>query len=89
MRSVSSIKTLCVGSVLALAIAGEAVAETTLRYAEATPNRGSRAEALQFFADEINERSSGGLSLDIHWGGGVTEVFRYSQRGLCRYRGYG
>ncbi|WP_166267369.1 C4-dicarboxylate TRAP transporter substrate-binding protein [Marinobacter caseinilyticus] len=71
MKSFNSIKTLCVTSLLALAMASEAVAETTLRYAEATPNRGSRAEALQFFADEIKERSEGELVLDIHWGGAL------------------
>lgn len=71
MKSLYSIRTMCAGSLLALAMAGQAVAETTLRYAEATPNRGSRAEALQFFADQINERSGGDLSLDIHWGGAL------------------
>ena len=48
-------KSLVVGSVLSLATLGQAVAETTLRYAEATPNRGARADALQYFADQLQE----------------------------------
>lgn len=64
-------KSLVVGSVLSLATLGQAVAETTLRYAEATPNRGARADALQYFADQLEQQSGGDLKLDIHWGGAL------------------
>lgn len=64
-------KALVVGSVLSLATLGQAVAETMLRYAEASPNRGARAEALQYFADQLDDQSGGDLKLDIHWGGAL------------------
>lgn len=49
----------------------QASAAVTLRYAEAGPNRGTRAEAVQFFADEVERLSSGNLIIDIHWGGAL------------------
>lgn len=50
-------------------IAGNALAGMNLRYAEGTPNRGVRAEALNHFVNEINRRSDGELTIDVHWGG--------------------
>ncbi|MDO6459674.1 C4-dicarboxylate TRAP transporter substrate-binding protein [Granulosicoccaceae sp. 1_MG-2023] len=47
------------------------MAGTSLRYAEGTPNRGVRAQALQYFADQLKEQSAGELELDIHWGGAL------------------
>lgn len=49
------------------AMSGAAIAET-LRYAEFGPNRGTRAEALNWFADEIKKRSNGALEIEFHWG---------------------
>jgi len=40
----------------------------TLRFAEFGPNRGSRATALLWFADEIQKRSGGSLEIEFHWG---------------------
>ncbi len=40
----------------------------TLRYAEFGPNRGLRAQALRWFADEIKKRSGGSLEIEFHWG---------------------
>ncbi|MDW3224393.1 MAG: C4-dicarboxylate TRAP transporter substrate-binding protein [Paracoccaceae bacterium] len=60
--------------VCAFAFAGlgaGAQAETKLIHAEAGPNRGARAAALQWFADEVGERSAGELSIDIQWGGAL------------------
>eukprot|EP00003_Mantamonas_plastica_P001620 TRINITY_DN11140_c0_g2_i1.p1 TRINITY_DN11140_c0_g2~~TRINITY_DN11140_c0_g2_i1.p1 ORF type:complete len:359 (+),score=59.40 TRINITY_DN11140_c0_g2_i1:419-1495(+) len=65
------IKSLMVGSVLTAATVGQVAAETTFRYAEATPNRGARAAALQHFADELKDQSGGDMTLDIHWGGAL------------------
>lgn len=50
-----------------MAIVGEAYAKT-LRYAEFGPNRGTRAEALNWFADELKKRSNGELEIEFHWG---------------------
>ncbi|MBO28306.1 MAG: C4-dicarboxylate ABC transporter substrate-binding protein [Rhodobacteraceae bacterium] len=56
----------------ALVAAGTvATAETTLIHGEAGPNRGARADALQWFADQLTERSDGELKVDIQWGGAL------------------
>lgn len=47
------------------------IAETTLIHGEAGPNRGARAVALQWFADQVAERSAGDLRIDIQWGGAL------------------
>ncbi|UWR21954.1 C4-dicarboxylate TRAP transporter substrate-binding protein [Sulfitobacter sp. S190] len=51
--------------------AAAAQAETTLIHGEAGPNRGARAAALQWFADEVSERSGGDIKIDIQWGGAL------------------
>ncbi|WP_410218796.1 C4-dicarboxylate TRAP transporter substrate-binding protein [Paracoccus sp. (in: a-proteobacteria)] len=63
----SSFKALMAGSLMA-ALAGAASAETVLLYGEPGPNRGARAEATQWFADQVAELSEGDLRLDITWG---------------------
>lgn len=52
-------------------LATASFAETTLIHGEAGPNRGARADALQWFADQVSERSSGDLKIDIQWGGAL------------------
>jgi len=71
MMPVRSIKVIALTSMLGLCGIGQAVAETTFRYAEGTPNRGTRAEGLQYFAEEIKRESGGEMVLDIHWGGAL------------------
>lgn len=46
-------------------------AETVLFYGEGGPNRGARAVSLQWFADQVQERSDGDLRIDIQWGGAL------------------
>lgn len=67
----TSISRLLGGAVLCAGLAGGAYAQTTLIHGEAGPNRGARAEALQWFADEVEARSDGDLSIDIQWGGAL------------------
>ena len=56
----------------AFAVAGSvATAETVLIHGEAGPNRGARAAALQWFADQLAERSGGDMKVDIQWGGAL------------------
>lgn len=56
----------------AMAVIGGAVsAETVLIHGEAGPNRGARAAALQWFADQLTERSGGDIKVDIQWGGAL------------------
>lgn len=62
------------GAILAASMAvlgGAASAETVLIHGEAGPNRGARAAALQWFADQVGERSGGDLRIDIQWGGAL------------------
>ncbi|SFG48161.1 TRAP-type C4-dicarboxylate transport system, substrate-binding protein [Palleronia marisminoris] len=57
---------------LALALGtGAAAAQTTLFFGEAGPNRGARADAINFFADEVERLSKGDLTFDIQWGGAL------------------
>jgi len=51
--------------------AGYASAATTLIHGEAGPNRGARAAALQWFADQVGERSNSDLNIDVQWGGAL------------------
>lgn len=46
-------------------------AETTLILGEAGPNRGARAEALQYFVDQVTERTGGEVKIDVQWGGAL------------------
>lgn len=46
-----------------------ASAQTVLRYSDYGPNRGARAEAMEWFADELEKRSDGALSIEFFWGG--------------------
>ncbi len=63
-------KRVAVLAAAALMFAGTATAQM-LRFTDYSPNRGSRAEALQWFADELKSRSAGRLSVEFHWGGSL------------------
>lgn len=67
----STIKSLMMASILTFAGVAQVSADITLRYAEGGPNRGTRATAVQFFTDEVERLSSGGLKVEIHWGGAL------------------
>jgi len=66
----SFIKNLTLTAALGCA-ASVASAETVLIHGEAGPNGGARADALQWFADQVAERSDGDLRMDIQWGGAL------------------
>ncbi len=51
-----------------LAFGTDAMSQTVIRFAEFGPNRGARAEALQWWADQIASRSGGSLEVEFHWG---------------------
>ncbi len=63
--------TLALGVTMSLLGAAAASAETVLIHGEAGPNRGARAKALQWFADEVDAKSSGDVKIDIQWGGAL------------------
>ena len=43
----------------------------TLLFVDFGANRGPRAAALQWFADELRRRSNGSLEIRFHWGGSL------------------
>jgi TRAP-type C4-dicarboxylate transport system substrate-binding protein len=51
--------------------ANSAVAQTVLTYGEPGPNRGARAAATKWFAQEVEKRSGGDLKIKIMWGGAL------------------
>ncbi|MBW4707142.1 C4-dicarboxylate TRAP transporter substrate-binding protein [Roseobacter sp. YSTF-M11] len=65
-----TLKSAVVGAAL-LASGAMVQAETNLIHGEAGPNRGARAAALQWFADQVTARSEGDIQLDIQWGGAL------------------
>lgn len=67
-RSMGKMATALVAACL---IAGAAQAETRLIYGEAGPNRGARAQATQWFADEVARLSGGDLTIEMQWGGAL------------------
>ncbi|MBJ6136082.1 C4-dicarboxylate TRAP transporter substrate-binding protein [Marinobacter litoralis] len=67
------LKGMASGLVLTLAMAGTVSADTVLRFAEGSPNRGSRAEAVEHFMEEVKQLSDGTLTFDIHWGGALLD----------------
>ncbi|MBK1875028.1 C4-dicarboxylate TRAP transporter substrate-binding protein [Marinobacter sp. 1-3A] len=56
-------------------------AETTLRYSETGPNRGTRAQAIEYFMKNATELSGGELKFDIHWGGALLD-YKAAANGL-------
>tara|TARA_R110002111_G_scaffold262444_2_gene338545 strand:+ start:19483 stop:20490 length:1008 start_codon:yes stop_codon:yes gene_type:complete len=50
-----------------------ASADMVLRFAEGSPNRGSRAEAVEHFIEDIRKLSDGKLKVDMHWGGALLD----------------
>lgn len=53
------------------AMAASAQAETVLRFADGSPNRGARAEAQEYFAKQVEELSGGDVMIEFHWGGAL------------------
>ncbi len=62
------LKALGGAALMMAALAWPANAETTLSFSDNSANRGSRAEAMNWFADELAKRTNGELKLEIHWG---------------------
>lgn len=63
-----------IGAILATGLALTAMtlpakAEMTLSFTDNSANRGTRAEATMWFADELAKRTNGEINIDFHWGG--------------------
>jgi TRAP-type transport system periplasmic protein len=66
-RTSTALTALATGALLATA----AQAEVVIRYAEYGPDRGVRADAIKYFAEQIEERSDGEIRFDLSWGGAL------------------
>lgn len=63
------------GAALALfGAASAASAETFIRWSDATPNRGDRAEHYMWIASELESRSGGAISTDFQWAGALLDL---------------
>ncbi len=71
MRHIKRVKALIGASLVAASMAVPLQAQTTLSFTDNSANRGSRAEATNWFADELAKRTNGELNIDIHWGGAL------------------
>ncbi|MCW5770877.1 MAG: C4-dicarboxylate TRAP transporter substrate-binding protein [Rhodospirillaceae bacterium] len=65
----------------ALLWCASAGAETVLRYTEPSVNRGERAAALNWFADQVAKRTDGALKINFFWGGALMDA-RSSLKGV-------
>lgn len=62
----------CLAVVGALAaLSTTASAQTVLRYADQGPNRGIRAENMAWFAEELEKRTDGRVTIEFHWAGSL------------------
>lgn len=68
------LKKSALAALLASGMATTAAAETVLIYTEGGPNRGTRATALEGFAQNVKDISGGDLAIDIHWGGALMKL---------------
>ncbi len=70
----NKLKTTAVAAALAVGTASVGLAETVLIYSEGGPNRGTRAAALESFAQNVAEFSNGDMAIDIHWAGALMKL---------------
>jgi TRAP-type C4-dicarboxylate transport system substrate-binding protein len=60
-----------VGAVMALSAVGASADTRLLRYGDFGPNRGTRAEAMQWIDTELRKRTNDELGIDFVWGGAL------------------
>ncbi len=73
------------GAVGFAAVTASQTEAVTIRYSEYGPDRGVRAEAVKWFAEEVERRSGGEITFDLHWGGalvGGRDVMRAVESGF-------
>lgn len=66
----SSLAALALSAAAVLTVS-EAVAQTVLRFADYSANRGTRAQEQMWFAEELEKRTEGRLKVEFHWGGAL------------------
>ncbi|MBT4019088.1 MAG: TRAP transporter substrate-binding protein DctP [Alphaproteobacteria bacterium] len=60
--------------VLSMALAAPVQAAQVLTFTDNSPNRGTRAESMGWFADEVAKRTNGELKIEFHWGGALLKA---------------
>ncbi|GLQ05081.1 C4-dicarboxylate TRAP transporter substrate-binding protein [Sneathiella chinensis] len=71
-----SVKTglVALATVMTMTAAGVSHAGKTLTWTDGSPNRGTRAEASMWFADQLEQRTNGDLKIEFHWGGALLKA---------------
>ena len=59
---------------LTLGLSAPVQAAQTLTYSDNSPNRGTRAEVTNWFAEELGKRTNGELKIEFHWGGALLKA---------------
>jgi TRAP-type transport system periplasmic protein len=59
---------------ISMALAAPAMAGKTLTFSDNSPNRGTRADATNWFAEELSRRTNGELKIEMHWGGALLKA---------------
>lgn len=54
-----------------MAVSACAVSARTLTFSDYGPNRGVRAQAIEWFAQQVEKRSGGDLKIQFYWGGSL------------------
>lgn len=84
-RRSSTALAMALGVVGFAAVSASHADATSIRYSEYGPDRGVRADAIKWFAEEVENRSNGEITIDLHWGGalvGGREVMRAVESGF-------
>lgn len=63
-----------VAGITAAVMALPAAAEMKLNFTDNSANRGARAEATAWFAEELGKRTNGEINMEIHWGGALLKA---------------
>ena len=65
---------LLAAGLLTLGLAAQAEAAKVLTFSDNSPNRGTRAEVTNWFAEEVSKRTNGELKIEMHWGGALLKA---------------
>ncbi|MBL4807536.1 MAG: C4-dicarboxylate TRAP transporter substrate-binding protein [Rhodobacteraceae bacterium] len=70
-----------IAGLLSILLTSTAHAETVLSWTDGAPNRGTRADATIWMAEELAKRTNGELKMEFHWGGALMK-FKAATKGI-------
>jgi TRAP-type transport system periplasmic protein len=74
MKRLSTGSKILAAGLVSLGLAASAQAATTLTFTDNSPNRGTRAVATNWFAEELAKRTNGEVKIEFHWGGALLKA---------------